>query len=74
MLSIRTTVQEASRKPLNYSGGPLGEKLKLPQTIDCCLIQNLSWLYVPSDAVVVPACILHLNLKMHFHSEEVALK
>lgn len=67
-LSVRKDVQRTSRKPLNYSVRPLGGKLTLPQTIiDCRLVQNLSRLPVSSDVVEVPACILYLNLKIHFH-------
>ena len=74
-LSTGKDVQEASRKPLNYSVRPLGARLTLPRAIiDCRLIQNLSRLYVPSDVVEVPACILYLNLKMHFYCEEGTLK
>lgn len=65
--------QRSPNEPLYYNDGSLKEKLTLPQTVDCCRIQNPS-LFCDLSDVTISSCILHLNLKIHFHWENVALK
>lgn len=66
--------ERSPNKSLNYKGGSLREKLTLPQTIHCWLIQNPYQFYDHSDIVELLPCILYLNLKNTFSLRECSIK
>lgn len=71
---LHVWVIQESPRTLNYNDRLQKEKFISPQTIDCWWIQNFSQLCDHSDVVEISSCTLYLNLKIHFHWENVALK